>query len=66
MEVDARRLSGLKYKLEYSFKLSMDMIGVASGRLCMTQMNQNSWKENWWDLVCIGTGRSEFTILHVD
>ena len=39
--------------------------GVASGSLWMTQMDQHSWKGSWWDWVCMGTGRSEFTPIYI-
>jgi len=39
--VDIGRLSGLRYKLVCCFKLLVDMVGVASGRLGMMWTDQN-------------------------
>jgi hypothetical protein len=39
MDVNTGRLSGMKYKLVCCFKLAVDMVGVASGSLCMTWMD---------------------------
>ena len=41
-DVNTGRLSGLKYKLVCHFKLVVDMVGMASGSLCLTWTDQSS------------------------
>ena len=61
LDANTGNLSGLKYKLVCHFKLAADMAKVPSGSLCMkwTSILKR-------ELVWTSTGRSQFTIVHLD
>ena len=64
LDVDTRRLSGLKYKLICSFKLVADMVGRGI-KLFVNDMDGPAFLER--ELMGLGVdGRSEFMSMQVD